>query len=575
MGMTEQLSVTTERVDDLPLLLAHSDKMGIPELLDEYFKPHGNWEGMSLGWTTAVWVTHILSEGDHRMNQVQAWAAHRLQTLSVCTGQQVREHAWSDDRLALVLDALSDEQKWQHFETALNRQIIRVYDLKPQRVRLDSTTASGYWTVTDEGLFQFGYSKDHRPDLPQLKVMLSALDPLGLPVATQVVSGQRADDPLYLPAIAQVSQSLDAHGLLYVGDCKMAALDTRAYLQAQQDYYLCPLSSKQLPDEVLEAYLQPVWAGEQSLRTVAREREAGQPEQIAEGYEQSVTLSSEVGGRPISWTERQLIVRSHKLAKAATEGLHTRLAKAQADLKRLTEHKQGKKRYADGAALQQAAQAIIKRHRVEGLLRVSIEEHGQERAVRAYGDRPAALRVDHTLSLYTTVDEPAVAAAVRPLGWRVYVTNQTQEGLSLEQAVLAYREEYLVEHGFGRLKGKPLSLSPMYVQSDRRATGLIRLLSIGLRVLTLLEFRVRQRLADWQESLAGLYAGNPKRTTRRPTAEALLGAFQGIHLSIVTLGQQLHCHLTPLSALQQRILSLLDLSSDLYDHLCPEFPKPP
>lgn len=501
------------------------------------------------------------------MNQVQSWAAHRMNTLSIGTGQKVSERYWSDDRLALVLDALSDEQKWQHFETALNRQIIRVYNLKPNRVRLDSTTASGYWTVSQEGLFQFGHSKDHRPDLPQLKVMLSALDPLGLPMATQIVSGQRADDPLYLPAIAQVSQSLDEHGLLYVGDCKMAALTTRAYLEAQQDYYLCPLSSKQIPDEVLDEYLQPVWAGQQPLTTVSREQEGGQQEQIAEGYERHVTLSSEVGGRTISWTERQLVVRSHKLAKAATQALQARLVKAQAELEGLNEHKQGKKRYTDEDALQQAAQAIIKHHHVDGLLRVSIEAHVQERAVRAYGDRPAALRVERSLRLHTAVDEEAVAAMVRRFGWRVYATNHPTEGLSLSQAVLAYREEYLVEHGFGRLKGKPLSLSPMYVQSDQRATGLVRLLSIGLRVLTLLEFRVRQRLADQQETLAGLYAGNPKRRTQRPTAEALLGAFQGIHLSLVTLGQQLHRHLTPLSALQQHILSLLDFSSDLYDQL--------
>jgi transposase len=573
--MIEQLNVTTERVDDIPLLLTHSDKMGIPKLLDEHFKPHGNWEGMSLGWTTAVWVAHILSEGDHRMNQVQSWAAHRMHTLSICTGQQVSERGLSDDRLALVLDALSDDQKWQPFETALNRQIIRVYDLKPQRVRVDSTTVSGYWTMTQEGLFQFGYSKDHRPDLPQLKVMLSALDPLGLPVATQIVSGERADDRLYLPAIAQVSQSLDAHGLLYVGDCKMAALETRAYVQAQQDYYLCPLAAKQMPDAVLEEYLRPVWTGEQALTAIVRDQQGGQQEPIAEGYERCVTLSSEVDGRTIRWTERQLIVRSHKLAQAATQALHARLAKAQAALERLNEHKQGKKRYADGAVLQQAAQALIKQYHVESLLQVSVEEHVQERAVRAYGDHPAGLRVERTLSLHTTIDELAVAAAVRRFGWRVYVTNQAKEGLSLEQAVLAYREEYLVEHGFGRLKGKPLSLSPMYVQSDQRATGLVRLLSIGLRVLTLLEFQVRQRLADQHESLAGLYAGNPKRTTPRPTAEALLGAFQGIHLSLVTLGHQLHPYLTPLSALQQRILSLLGFSSDLYDQLCTEFPKPP
>src|SRR6266852_1783593 len=102
--MTEQLTITTERVDDIPVLLAQSDRMGIAELLDAYFQPHGNWAGTSLGLTTTIWLTLFLSEGDHRMNQVQPWAATRVQTLQKCSGQAVREQEWSDDRLSIVLD---------------------------------------------------------------------------------------------------------------------------------------------------------------------------------------------------------------------------------------------------------------------------------------------------------------------------------------------------------------------------------------------------------------------------------------------------------------------------------------
>src|SRR6266566_1544818 len=573
--MTEQLTVTTERVDDLPILLAQSDTMGIPELLDAYFKPHGNWEGISLGWTTAVWLAHILSEGDHRMNQMQSWVAHRLQTLHLCTGQQVQERSWSDDRLALVLDALAQPEAWQRFETALNQRIIRVYQLHPQRVRLDSTTASGYWTVTEEGLFQLGYSKDHRPDLPQLKVMLSALDPLGLPLVTQVVAGKAADDPLYIPAIQQVRQSLPEHGVLYVGDCKMAALSTRAYVQALGDYYLCPVAQTQLPAQELDRYLQPVWSGEQQVIAVHRAKTEEEDELIAEGFEQSVVCSANVAGQSLNWSERQVLVRSVKLATAATAALHARLSKAQAALAQLNAHKQGKKVYHDANALQQAAQAICKQHQVEGLLRLQIEEQVSERAVRAYGSYPAQIRVERSWHLHSEVDEAAVSAAIRRLGWRVYVTNHPHPTLSLEQVVLAYREEYLVERGFGRVIGKPLSLSPMYVHSDQRATGLIHLLSLALRLLTVLEWRCRQRLADQHESVAGLYAGNPKRTTRRPTAEALLQAFRLIHLSVVTLGQQTHRHMTPLSEVQQRILGLLGVSPALYDRLAAESLKPP
>jgi transposase len=198
-----------------------------------------------------------------------------------------------------------------------------------------------------------------------------------------------------------------------------------------------------------------------------------------------------------------------------------------------------------------------------------------ERPLRAYGERPASVRSEHTFTLQAEVDELAVQEATRHFGWRVYATNQPQPTLSLEQAVLAYREEFLVEHNFARLKGRPLSLTPMYLQSDQRATGLIHLLSICLRILVLLQFQVRRHLAEQNDVLAGLYAGNPKRTTSRPTAEALLEAFRNITLSCVTLNHQRFRHLSPLSDLQNKILTLLGLSSAIYDHLTQDSLKPP
>src|SRR2546425_2544112 len=130
------------------------------------------------------------------------------------------------------------------------------------------------------------------------------------------------------------------------------------------------------------------------------------------------------------------------------------------------------------------------------------------------------------------------------LGWRVYGPTQPMASLSLAQAVLAYRSEYQVERSFGRLKGRPLSLTPMYVQRDDHATGLIRLLSIALRVLTLLECVGRRQLAAEGAQLAGLYAGNPKRETARPTAEHLLEAFREITLTIMVGPHQTYRHVT-------------------------------
>ena len=570
--MAEELTVTTECVDDIPLLITWMERMGVITLTNEHFPAHGNWQGLDLGCVLVGWLAHILSEADHRLNQVQEWAAGRIETLSGCLGVAVRALDFSDDRLASVLDALSEDAGWAAFEASLNRRTLRVYDLRPERIRLDSTTASGYWQVSEDGLFQLGHSKDHRPDLPQLKVMVAALDPLGMPVATQVVAGNQADDPLYIPAIEQVRAGLERCSLLYVGDVKMMALATRAHLQAGQDNYLGPLSVPQVPPEELARALQAVWSGEQALLSVERPNREGQIEKIAEGYAVQTTQTAVVNGQEVTWSERRLFIRSLLQAEAAETALCKRLERAQEALQALNERK---RRLADEAALCEAIAAILKRHQVEGLLTVHIAEQVQTRQLRKYGNRAATTRQERTVSVSVQRNEAAIAQTVRLLGWRVYATNAVQEKLSLEQAVLAYRAEYLVERNFGRLKGKPLSLTPMYLQDDQRATGLTRLLSIGLRVLTLIEHVARKKLQQTGEKLSGLYAGNPKRATERPTTEALLRAFEGIFLSFVRVDGRSYRHITPLSELQRKILDLLDIPASIYSSLAVNSVNPP
>jgi transposase len=575
MAMTERLTLTTERVDDIPLLLAQLERMGLQALLDEHFATHGNWVGLSLGWVSVLWLTHILSEADHRLNHVRPWAEQRLHTLRAGTGQSVHSLDVSDDRLAIVLAALSDDTHWSAFEGALNQHVLRVYELQPACVRLDSTTASGHWSVTEDGLFQFGHSKDHRPDLPQVKVMISALDPLGMPVATDVVPGQRADDPLYIPAITRVREGLGRCGLLYVGDCKMGALETRAFIHAGGDGYLCPLSEVQLPPAVLANYLAPVWTGPQALTMIHRLPQEGTPELIAEGFERVELMTAEVAGKPESWLERRLVIRSCQLAQAGERGLPARLAKAQAEIAVINERHRGRRRYPDPSVLRAAVDTILARYRVQGLLHVRYKEQWWERPLRRYGRRAATVQVEWAVQVTVSLNEEAVAEAVRQLGWRVYVTTQPPDQLSLQEAVLAYRREYLVERAMGRLKGRPLSLTPMYLERDDHATGLIRLLSIGLRVLTLLEFVIRRRLATERTGLAGLYVGNPKRATARPTTERLLERFDGLTLTILREGRRRRYHLTPLSRVQRRILALLNFPVDIYRRLCPDSHKPP
>src|SRR6266702_3404494 len=217
--------------------------------------------------------------------------------------------------------------------------------------------------------------------------------------------------------------------------------------------------------------------------------------------------------------ERVLVIRSLKLAQRHQAALQERLTKAQAELVLLnqSEHQRGKKVLRQVSEVREVVEAIVHRYRVDGLLEVQYQERVvSERPVRRYRDRAADTRVEREVSVSVQVNAGAVAQAEACLGWQVYVTNQPTEQLSLEQAVLAYREEYLIERGFGRLKGRPLSVSPLQLTSEPRVKGLLRLLSLGLRVLCVLEYQVRCQLAEQHQSLAGLYASTLTRSTILP-----------------------------------------------------------
>ena len=200
-----------------------------------------------------------------------------------------------------------------------------------------------------------------------------------------------------------------------------------------------------MPDKELEKLLTPVWQGQQALTPVYRDNEAGQPEKVAEGYEVTVPLAYTVGDKSVVWGERRLVVRSVRQAQATEAALRTRLARAQMELAALNERKKGKKRFTTEEEVWQAAAAVLGRQRVTGLVTVVVEEQVQERAVRAYGDRPAEVRVERDWQVRAQVDEQAVAKASRWFGWRVYATNALAAALPMDRAVLAYREEYVIE----------------------------------------------------------------------------------------------------------------------------------
>lgn len=579
-----EIEIRTERIDDVPLLVHQQLKMGIPDILDQLIQPHGNRQGLSVGWLATVWLSYILSQSDHRLSEVEPWVEQQFETLSALIPEPLTVKDFTDDRLADLLRYLNSNEVWQEVEEQLGQRLIQVYDLKQEPVRLDSTSVSVYHDEEDTTLFRQGHSKDHRPDLAQFKVMLSTLDPMGMPIATLMVAGNEADDALYVPTIQRSRKIIGTRGQLYVGDTKMGALATRGYVQAGGDYYLLPLAQTGEVPELLKQLLEPIWLGEQNIERVELNQQsatdtcsgANRRQLLAAGYQVSRDQQTDVNGQSLSWQERVLVVYSPVFARSARRGLQQRLERADLALRNLTPPPgRGKRQWHDLEPLQASIQAILKRYRVEGLLDVSHIEQSQQRTIRAYANRPARTEERVRYLVQVQRNSTAILRTRRALGWRLYVTNAPENKLPLAQAIQVYRGSPNMERNHHRLKGYPLGLRPMYVQREDHATGLVRLLSLALRVLTLVEHVTRAGMQAGAETLQGLYAGNPQRQTARPTTERLLKAFKDITLTVVKLPEQLLRHVTPLSQLQRRILTLLGLSASIYEELADMAPPIP
>ena len=178
---------------------------------------------------------HILHEKNHPMEPLGKGVEKHLRLLKRIAKQGVESKDFTNDRLALCLKYLSQSATWFEIEKGLGLNLIRVYDLKTETIRLDATLGSVYHNPDYHDLFKIGKTKDGLYG-PQFKIMLGSLDPMGLPIAVDVVPGNKADDPLYVPTYKRIKGIIGGNGKLVIGDCKMSSRATRASIELGKDY---------------------------------------------------------------------------------------------------------------------------------------------------------------------------------------------------------------------------------------------------------------------------------------------------------------------------------------------------
>lgn len=558
-----------EDVDSLPLLGAWTERMKLCEFLDEVLgPPHGNWEGLSPGAVLVGFLLSVVSERDHRVVPVEEWAGEHLETLRHLLGAEVSEKDFTDDRILSVLGQLGEEEarRWEPLERLLGAHLVQAFQLPRETARADTSSFVMY--QGEDGLLaRFGHSKDRRPDLRQFKVLLGTLDPLGLPLLTEVLAGNEADDGVYVAAWERMSATLGCRDFVFVADCKFASLANRGAVAQREGIYYAPLPRTGKVPEIIQEWALSVGSEAQELRLSNLEED-----EVSDwwGLERTYakTWTEAESGAKFSWEERWCLVRNMARVDLQWEGLGLRLKAAEQELQEL-----GQAPGEAVAEVQERVAQILKQHRVGDYLRVEIGAQARYRKVyegpgRPGPERPYRRQRYYEIQLRVARNEAQLEEFLQLAGWQIRVTNAPPEQVSLADGVERYLGQWQPERGFHRWKGGELPLVPLYIRDDDRIRGLVVMLGLALRLLTLMEYVVRERLTEEEENtLAGLYTGNRKRATARPTAEKMREAFQGIRRMEVVQPEGVEVYVTPLNALQKRLLKLMGLPETIYTDL--------
>jgi len=573
-GLKEGLHV--ERIDDIPVIITSLQKIGLGNLLDELIPVHKNWEGLSLGKLAEIWMSYIVSEGDHRLNQLEDWAFEkRLLFETLYEGEEIKRTDFTDDKLGKLLDYLSDKENWLGIESRLNKRIFTVYKIKEEgedmlTVRLDATIGQGYRKADTGSLFQFGASKHFNSSLPQFKIMLSTLESeingFAYPVASITVPGNTTDDVLYTPILEQTKNSLNTTDkLLIVGDKKLGSQSNRAHIVSGGDYYLSPLSEVQVSSSDLKLLIEENEAKIKGVKVGDN--------YVGKGftYTQAMSVSidqEEEASLQVDWLERRFVFQSTAHAKSQTTAFDKKIEKTKGRLENLLVRKQRKKTPSTKTDISQAVEKILKDSKLEEYINVEILESTEAKKIRGYkGAKGRTVKI-HTFDLSVELDMEKVKDYKSFCGWCIYATNAPQKRMKIKDAIQMYRGQFQIESRFNDLKNKVTKLMPVFLQKEERVLSLINFMMIGLKLISAIEIKVAKKLKEKKEKLQGTYAGNPKRGTEKPTAKAMLTRLKGISISVfIENGKPKYIGLTPLDKVQQKILKLMGIKSDLYSRL--------
>jgi len=550
-------NVQTQAVGFAPILRYYFDQCGIAKIIDDHVELDPRRKILTHGQAAVAMITAILFQV-MQLYRICKFASEK--TVLKVLLPQIEAEQYFDDRLADTLDGLFGYGLGD-LDMLITGNMIDVFNIENQRCHNDTTSVSMYGDADNNKTEQsiqitYGHSKKHRKDLKQFVWSMSVSSDHAFPLFQQAYSGNTADSTTYVEQWQRLIDLIGRRDFLYVADSKLICHQTMAHIHDNHGFFVAPAPMYESYKKVFE----------DALDNHDRQWLIEYKQRFNRGFEVPMDFKYE----DKDYRLRMIILFDHGLLARKQKTLQNRIDKTQKAFEQIST-KLNRYKLKNYDAIDKACSAILKKHHTKAFFNYRIINEPITTYKNKHRGRPSkkvkpeqvAVVEDH-FKLELILDQNALDQALSRCGYYPLLTNQSQEQLSIDDAMLTHKKQYKSEHTFRRAKG-PYSIEPVYLHTPERIEAFLLLFKIALQMVVLIERTARKNI---RERDYGLDNFMPNRVdVRNPRSEYMLKEFEDIVKGEMPLPDgNTYGFVSELNKLQRDILSVLEVPLNYYDY---------
>lgn len=546
----------------LPIIDSFFERLDMGSLLERYLPAGDARVGVSSARVIGVVVRNLCVSREPLYGLASWCGSFDPPLLGLAAGDG---ELLNDDRVGRALDQLFDADR-ASLLCELVLGAISEFKIDCTQLHNDSTsiTLHGSYAAADGRprggkatvVAARGHSKDHRPDLKQLLVILTVSADGAIPMTLRLADGNTTDDTTHIASWDELRRMLGRVDFLYVADSKLCTTEQMRHICVNGGRFVTVLPRTRREHARLRTWMSknvPEW-------TIAERRKAKRSGEPGDVWRVATPPLVSAEGYRLVWVHSSAKHRRDEQSRA------DRIERAQLGLDRLNERLKGPRtRIKTRVAASEAADAIVAALDCERYLTCTVNEHTDTTMRQATAGRPGPntkyVKTTQThFQVDVTINDDKIRHDAASDGCFPLISND--HDLTDTEIFAAYRYQPNLEKRHHELKSVQ-DAAPVTLQSAARIEALFACQFLALLCRCLIERELRQAMAHNDIKDLPLY--HEDRSCTAPTAARVFDTFNDTSRHQLTHhGNPIQTFQPELTTLQRQLLTLLNVPERAY-----------